>query len=191
VKRILVVTCVTAFVVVAIAWGSWFVLPNLNWSADAQPGVFESWLAGSVKSRWVKEHASRHSDPISPTLDNLKMGQKEFNYHCAFCHGALGDGKNQIEGNFYPAVPKLTGDTQKMSDAEIYFVIAKGVRNTAMPSFERHHSPDEIWRIVLWVRHLAHLSPREKAEIEDQSKAKAAEHQQAMGQGDAQPRQPR
>jgi mono/diheme cytochrome c family protein len=190
-KRLLVILGVEAVIVAVVAvlaW--WLVLPNLNWAADARPGVLETWLANSVRGHWVREHASQRANPISPTADNLKMGEKEFDHHCAFCHGVLANGKNQIEANYYPPVPRLTGSTQKMSDAQIYFVIAKGVGNTAMPSFERHHSPDDIWRIVLWVRHLARLSPAEKARIEAQSQAEAEEHEQTMGH-DARRRQPR
>jgi hypothetical protein len=37
-----------------------------------------------------------------------------------------------------------------------------------MPGFAKKHDPKESWGMVLWVRHLAYLSPEEKAAIESQ-----------------------
>jgi hypothetical protein len=63
-------------------------------------------------------------------------------------------------------VAKLTGGVQKLSDSEIYFIVAHGIRNTAMPAFGKAHSSNDMWRAVLWVRHLGNLTAAEKAEIE-------------------------
>jgi hypothetical protein len=38
-----------------------------------------------------------------------------------------------------------------------------------MPAFATHHSPDEIWRAILWVRHLPELSSAERQEIEEET----------------------
>ncbi len=104
----------------------------------------------------------------------------EYEAHCAICHGLDGSGRNQLEADFAPPVAKLTGGVQQLSDAEMYFIIAKGIRNTAMPSFGKNHSPDDMWRAVLWVRHLAHLTPPERAAIETQMKAKISQHESTM-----------
>jgi mono/diheme cytochrome c family protein len=65
-----------------------------------------------------------------------------------------GDGENRFEADFYPPIPKLTGDSQKWSDGELYFIIANGISMTGMPAFGKNHDPKEIWAMVLWVRHL-------------------------------------
>jgi mono/diheme cytochrome c family protein len=41
-----------------------------------------------------------------------------------------------------------------LSDSELYFIVANGIRNTAMPAFGAAHSPDDMWLAILWVRHL-------------------------------------
>jgi mono/diheme cytochrome c family protein len=85
-----------------------------------------------------------------------------------------------LEVDFAPPVAKLTGGVQQLSDAEIYFIIAKGIRNTAMPSFGKNHSPDDMWRAILWVRNLAHLTTDEQAAIAERMKAKTSQHESTM-----------
>jgi mono/diheme cytochrome c family protein len=80
-------------------------------------------------------------------------------------------------------VAKLTGAVQKLSESEIYFIVAEGIRNTAMPSFRKTHSSEDIWRAVLWVRHLANLTPGEKAEIEQEVQHAAMKHEKTRKHG--------
>ena len=75
---------------------------------------------------------------------------------------------------------KLTGGVQKLSDSELYFIVANGIRNTAMPAFAKAHSHDDMWRAVLWVRHLANLTAEEKAAIESRMKQNTSKHERTM-----------
>ncbi len=78
---------------------------------------------------------------------------------------------------------KLTRGVQKFSDAEIYFIVANGIRNTAMPAFGKAHSPDDMWRAVLWVRHLGNLTVAEKAEIEQEVQHATMKHEMTTEHG--------
>ncbi len=152
------------------------VMPRLSWTADAVPGPIESWAAHYVKSRWVRSNAPEEANPFKPTPANLAVGKQMYDKNCAYCHGIDGSGSNEFSANLYPPPARLIGGTQRMTDAEIYFVIAEGVRNTPMPSFKAHHSSADIWKTVLWVRHLAHLTPKEEAAIEQRQKQAIADH---------------
>ena len=142
-----------------------FVLPRLDWGASQKPGAIEKKLASGVLARWVSRHADSGTNPVSPTPVNLMMALKEYEEHCTACHGADGSGWDRFEADFYPPVPNLTRTTQKLSDSELYFIIANGIRNTAMPAFGKNHSPSDIWRIILWVRHVERLTTQEKLDI--------------------------
>jgi mono/diheme cytochrome c family protein len=146
-----------------------FVAPRLNWSAGAKPGAFETRIADWVRERWVAIHATGEPNPLAPTPQVLASGREEFKEHCAVCHGLDGSGRNGFHADFYPPVPRLTGDTQDMSDSEIFFVIAKGVALSGMPAFGARHTTEEIWKLVLWIRHLPNLSEQERKEIERQT----------------------
>jgi mono/diheme cytochrome c family protein len=140
-------------------------LPRMNWTAAQQPGAIETWLANSVRERWAKIHASDQKNPLAATPENLAAGRREYDEHCALCHGLDGSGRNQLHVDFYPPVARLTGDTQRMSDAEIFFVVSNGVALSAMPAFGTDYSSEEIWKAILWLRHLPDLTPTERNEM--------------------------
>ena len=141
------------------------IAPGMNWSAAAEPGAVEEFIASRVIDGWVTRNAGNQTNPLPASAENLKAGQNDYREHCAGCHGLDGGGRNQLDAEFYPPIAKLTEDTQEMTDGQLYFIIAKGIRYSAMPAYEPHHTPEQIWRMVLWLRHLPKLSPEEKAAI--------------------------
>jgi mono/diheme cytochrome c family protein len=159
------------------------VIPRLNWARPKQPGILEKVLAGYVLSRWISHNSPAETNPLAISGD-LESAQAEYSEHCAVCHGLDGSGRNRFQADFYPPVVKLTSDeVQNLSDGGIYFIIANGIRNTAMPAFGRNHSREDIRRTVLWVRHLSHMTPTEKAAIEKQMRSATQEHEKTMRHG--------
>jgi mono/diheme cytochrome c family protein len=156
------------------------ILPSINWSATRKPGQLENSLADYVTSNWIHRHAANQTNPISPTPENLKAGQGDFEEHCATCHGLDGSGENRFEADFYPPIPKLTDLAQKFSDGEIYFIVENGIAMSGMPAFGKNHDSKDIWGMVLWVRHLAQLSPAEKAAIGSRAHMSTEQHQKMM-----------
>jgi mono/diheme cytochrome c family protein len=173
-------SAVAFFVTVASLIALIFAAPRFDWSATARPGALETTLAQYVIGRWIKSNSSSQLNPLAATPENLRLGREDFDAHCASCHGLDGSGRNQFEADFYPPVPKLAGKLRQLSDAEIYFIITHGIRLSGMPGFVARHRPEEIWRIVLWVRHLGRLSPQEKAAIAVRMSNKTKEHEDVM-----------
>jgi hypothetical protein len=68
----------------------------------------------------------------------------------------------------YPKPPDLRlAETQKLSDGELFWIIENGVRFTGMPAFStRHSSPEDSWKLVLFIRHLPQLTSEERIEME-------------------------
>jgi mono/diheme cytochrome c family protein len=148
---------VISMIVIAAAVGLagyFFLLPRLDWGADQAPPRYETRLVFPVLDRWIERNASAGANPLAATPENLKEARDEYNEHCAACHGQDGSGHNDFGADFYPPVAKLTGDTQKLTDGQLYWIVAKGFASTGMPAFGKEHSPEDIWRMVLWVRHL-------------------------------------
>ena len=173
---------IVIFVAVASLAALIFAAPRFDWSATAKPGPLETTLAQYLVGRWIKRNSSSQSNPVAATPESLRLGREDFDAHCASCHGLDGSGRNQFEADFYPPVPKLAETPDQLSDAEIYFIIAHGISLSGMPGFAARHRPEEIWRIVLWVRHLGRLSPQEKAAIEAKMSDKTKEHEDVMGE---------
>jgi mono/diheme cytochrome c family protein len=111
-------------------------------------------------------NASSENNPIPPTPENLRDGEREYNEHCAVCHGLGGNGENQLGADFYPPVARLHEDLVTLSDGVLYFIVSNGIRMSGMPGFGPRHTANEIWKIALWVRHLPNLTPQERAAIQ-------------------------
>jgi mono/diheme cytochrome c family protein len=88
--------------------------------------------------------------------------------HCAICHANDGSGNSTIGQSLYPKPPDLRlPETQELSDGELFWIIENGVRFTGMPAFGGHHGSDQdSWKLVLFIRHLTHLTEDEKLQME-------------------------
>ena len=169
-KGILAVLLIEA---IAAAIIYFIVLPRLDWGADQAPPQLEMLLVDPVISGYMKRHATSETNPLSATPENLKEARGEFQEHCAPCHGLDGTGPNLFGAQFYPPVPNLADDAPYFTDGELYLVVKKGFASTGMPAFGGNHSPEDLWRMVLWVRHLGQLTPAEKSELKKQSETEA------------------
>lgn len=77
--------------------------------------------------------------------------EKTYKAKCAACHGADGSG-NTPAGKTLKVVAFSDPDVQKQSDADFTAIIAKG--KNKMPAYEKSLSPDEVKRLVDYVREL-------------------------------------
>ncbi len=149
-------------------------LPNL-FSATAAPGRFESAAALRLRNRSIPGDAKAMENPLSGRKDVWRTAIDHFGDHCAICHGADGKGASEIGRHMAPRVPDMTRPrTQGLTDGEIFYIISNGVRWTGMPAWKDEHSAEDTWRLVSFIRHLPHLTPDERQEIE---KASPHEHE--------------
>jgi cytochrome c6 len=96
-------------------------------------------LIASVFSVFT-QHASAQSE-----------AEKTYKAKCAACHGADGSG-NTPAGKTLKVVAFSDPDVQKQSDADFTAIVAKG--KNKMPAYEKSLKPDEIKRLVDYVREL-------------------------------------
>lgn len=135
-------------------------------SAAATPTRLEAFLARTARHLAIPARARELRNPMAATPENLRDARLHFADHCATCHANDGSGDSEIGPGLYPKPPDLRQpDTQKLSDGELYWIMQNGVRFTGMPSFAEH-SHDDLWKLVLFVRHLPQQTPPERAEME-------------------------
>jgi len=132
-------------------------------NADAQPGGFELWAAGTSLSATLRHEAPSGPDPVALTDENLVAGVKLYADHCAMCHGtAAGDASaSPVAKGMYPRPPQLATDGVE-DDAEgiSYWKIKHGIRLTGMPSWAGSLSDRDIWTLALFLKHMDKLPPR-------------------------------
>lgn len=107
-----------------------------------------------------KHHLSvggkKELNPLQVTPQTFADGQQAFSYYCAACHGL--DGQNTgvpFADRMSPPVPSLaSNDVQQYTDGQLKWVIDNGIFPSGMPGSNGAFSNDEIWSIVIYIRHL-------------------------------------
>lgn len=142
---------VLVVMVLVFALGSFF---RENWAASQTPGVLERFLV-----RWVlssaRQTGAEIKNPLLPTEENLREGREFYEQQCVFCHGLDGRGQRPDGIQFYPPVPSLVERDNELTDGQRHFIVSNGIRYTAMPSFVKVLAPEQIWKVILWLRHLS------------------------------------
>jgi len=150
-----------------------------GFSAREQPSALENYLATSVRALAVPTRARNERNPFLPSPDVLAEARAHFADHCAICHANDGSGETEIGQNLYPKAPDMRlPRTQKLTDGELYYTIHNGIRLTGMPAWGADEKDDDSWKLVLFIRHLPELTPREEREMESLNPKGPAENQE-------------
>ena len=119
------------------------------------PGSFETKAAYQIK-RNITVRGRGELNPLLANEDNVRRGRKNFSNYCMVCHGL--DGQNTgvpFADRMSPPVPPLTSpNVQRYSDGQLKWVISNGIFPSGMPASKGILSDDEIWEIVIYLRHL-------------------------------------
>lgn len=138
------------FAVASIA----LLLPIAGCSANP-PGRFETSLVTTMKHRFSVGN-KKEKNPLATTQDTITDGKDAFSHYCAACHG--NDGQNTgvpFADRMSPPVPSLASrDVQNYTDGQLKWVIDNGIWPSGMPGSKGILSDDEIWSIVVYLRHL-------------------------------------
>jgi len=109
---------------------------------------------------WIKHHVTvggKHDlNPIQASQNTIEAGKQAFGNYCVVCHGR--DGQNTgvpFAGSIDPPIPPLSSRTvQDYTDGQLKRVIEAGIAPSGMPASKGILSDEEMWQIVLYIRHL-------------------------------------
>jgi mono/diheme cytochrome c family protein len=131
--------------------------------ADNPPGALERVLASRALDVYAEKHKPQGDNPTEITPSNLTEGAKEYEEHCAFCHGGAKAKISPMRDNFSPPVPQLINRIPHDDDAWLFWVTKHGVRMTGMPSWTGILSDEEMWKVVAFIKHSDKLPPETQA----------------------------
>lgn len=118
------------------------------------PGKVETSVMTQAKKLLVGNRKAKN--PFQATAENIAQGRENFAYYCAACHGL--DGQNTgvpFAEHMSPPVPKLSSPSvQGYSDGQLKWIIDNGIFPSGMPASKGILNNDEIWSIVVYIRHL-------------------------------------
>ena len=135
-----------------------------GFSARDEPSLPERLLARTVRNVAIPRSEAGRVNPLQPTPELLQDARSIFLDRCSICHAHDGSGETTVGKNLYPKPPDLRlFQTQNLSDGQIHYIIANGVRLTGMPAWEIPHqeSGEDSWKLVLLIRELRQTTPQE------------------------------
>jgi mono/diheme cytochrome c family protein len=137
------------------AAGAMVVLSLLTGCKATKPGRAETRLMTAAKQHLlIRGKGARN--PLPQDAATVADGKKAFSHYCVACHGM--DGQNTgvpFADRMSPPVPSLaSSEVQRYSDGQLKWVIDNGVWPSGMPASRGVLSDDEIWSIVVFLRHL-------------------------------------
>jgi len=95
-------------------------------------------------------------NPLQATPASIADGKEAFTHYCVACHGM--DGQNTgvpFADQMSPPIPSLAADNvQRYTDGQLKWVIDNGIWPSGMPASKATLSDDEVWSIVIFLRHL-------------------------------------
>ena len=119
------------------------------------PGRLETQLIQGAKRR-ITVGGRSDVNPLASTPENIRAGERNFTSYCMVCHGL--DGQNTgvpFAETMSPPVPRLNSSSvQAYSDGQLHRIIQNGVSPSGMPASKDVFRDEEIWQLVLYIRHL-------------------------------------
>ena len=98
----------------------------------------------------------KQRNPLPDTPDTRSDGKEAFSHYCVACHGM--DGQNTgvpFADHISPPIPSLSSpDVQRYSDGQLKWILDNGISPSGMPGSKGTLSDDELWSIVVYLRHL-------------------------------------
>ena len=98
--------------------------------------------------------ASRLTNPLPVTEENIARGRTYYKYYCQFCHGANGDGWAPVGESYVPVPANLSSpEVRKMSAGEIYRAMLTGTGHE--PALQYIIPQEYRWHLALYTGYLS------------------------------------
>lgn len=100
----------------------------------------------------VKNSSAGLINPVRPTEESIKNGERLYNIYCSACHGKTGLGDGEVAKKMVPPQNLQSDYAKNLSDGYIFATIIGG--GAIMPSQKKALSEKEAWDIVNYIRKL-------------------------------------
>lgn len=118
----------------------------------------------TMMMRSVVAHARNVTPPPDFNAQDRELAEHAAGHYemmCRTCHGA--PGKKPDPWQLYPPAPDLADALRvtNWSDAEVFWIIKNGIKDTGMSAFGGSHSDEDIWGLTALIRQLAKTTPEQ------------------------------
>jgi len=139
-------------VIVAVATAC---LAGLTGCKASPPGQLETKTITYAEHHFFIRNKSQ-KNPLPNTPQTRADGKEAFSHYCVACHGMDGQSTGvPFAGHMSPPVPSLASpEVQSYTDGQLKRILDYGIWPSGMPGSKGTLSDDELWSIVVFLRHL-------------------------------------
>jgi mono/diheme cytochrome c family protein len=127
--------------------------------ADSRPPRLETYMMPKALHYAIARHALEQKNPLAANEENLLAAGEIYKGMCARCHSVPGGEPSVFGASFYPPAPQLSGGMSNYTDAQLFWIIKHGIRNTGMPAWGAMLSDEAIWQLVALLKNGQDLPP--------------------------------
>jgi mono/diheme cytochrome c family protein len=131
------------------------VLTGLGGCKANPPGKLETMTITFAKHHFFIGNKSQ-KNPLPDNAATRADGKEAFSHYCVACHGM--DGQNTgvpFADHVSPPIPLLVSpEVQGYTDGQLKWILDNGIKPSGMPGSQGTLSDDELWSIVVFLRHL-------------------------------------
>jgi mono/diheme cytochrome c family protein len=119
------------------------------------PGKLETTTMTFAKHHIVVGNKNE-KNPLPDTAATRADGKEAFSHYCVACHGMDGQATGvPFVNHISPPIPSLASpDVQSYTDGQLKWILDYGIRPSGMPGSKGTLSDEELWSIVVFLRHL-------------------------------------
>jgi mono/diheme cytochrome c family protein len=127
----------------------------------------------------VRRHAQEVAIPDGVDLRDPALAERAIGHYsvaCAPCHAAPGHPRAPWMV-LYPAPADLTdaATVSRWTDAELFWIIENGIKDTGMIALGPTHQEQDVWAVAAFVRQLPEMPPERYHELVTQYQAQRAQ----------------
>ena len=118
-----------------------------------------SWALHTTFRRSVRLRAQGTVAPSHFTPAQVDAGFRQYAADCEQCHGGPGVSRAAWVRGLEPTPPYLLDTAYHFTPAQLDWILERGVKMSAMPSWGETRSHDQIWSLVAFLEALPGVSP--------------------------------
>jgi mono/diheme cytochrome c family protein len=120
---------------------------------------FVRWFVHRVMVHGVGQRAGQIPVPASMSAATVASGLCEYRQHCQMCHGGPAVARDTWANGLNPTPPYLIDSRARWKPQELYWIISKGVKMTAMPAWKMSMTDKQIWSVVAYLENMPRIPP--------------------------------
>ena len=155
-KRVLAALLAVLLASLCLAWSGLFPV-----AASSGHWAVTDWFLHWTMRNSVRTYAALGPSPVMPAEKGLVSAAGHYRQACQVCHGAPGIAPSPVMQKATPPAPDLAKLGDKWSDRQLAWIIQHGVKMTGMPAWGAPDRPDEVGRMVAFVRRMPGMTASE------------------------------